>query len=494
VSYTVDPGHLARISAVAVVGTDKVNPRVVRRAVGLRAGQPYSRKALSQTQQNLYRIDLFTYASVGLVDSLRSGPDDSMVAISVQVTEGKLNAVRAGAGYGTLDCFRGQAGWTGRNFFGGGRSLDVSGRLSKVAGRSIACPGIRTDDDPERQKLNYEGRVSLHEPFLFTRNTSASFSLFTERHSEYKTFTRITSGAQVAITQLLAPTVPLNFTYDVALGRTIADPAIFCTYLNICQLDDTVFSARQIESTLGLGLALNRANSVLDPSRGAAFSTQVRYSSPLIGADPQRQFAKGVIEFSQYNQIRRSGVFAWRVRLGAVIPAQLSLLGSSQQFVPPDERLYLGGPYSVRGYGQNELGPLVRVLVDIDTTTASPKVDTVTAPTGGDRLVLANAELRWRLFGRLQGALFVDAGQIYGGQPRALDESLRITPGIGLRFTTPLGPLRLDVAYNPSGPTPGPLYQPVGSELRLLDPDFHPPFQDKFFNHLRFHLSVGQAF
>jgi outer membrane protein insertion porin family len=489
---------------VAVTGTSRIQRSVVRRAVGLRAGQPFSRAALNETQRNLYRTDLFTYVSVGLVDSLRTGPDDSLVAIQVRVNEGKLHAVRAGTGYGALDCFRGVTGWTGRNFFGGGRSLDVGARISKVG--SQFCPGLQSDTVTERRMLNYELTLTFREPFLLHRSTSGSVSLFAERHSELSTFTRIAQGGQLTVSQILGINVPVNFTYDLSSGRTIADPAVFCTFLNICRLEDTVFSARRRESTLGAEFVWNRANSAQDPTGGNMLSLQVRYASQLIGSDAQRQFTKGTVEFADYERVGRRMVFAWRIRLGALLPARLTALSTPQQFVPPDERFYLGGPNTVRGYSQNELGPLVRVVTGYDTVKTGNSIlanaagsdslvpQTRTSPTGGDRVVLGNVELRVPLAGRLSGALFVDVGEVYGGQPRAPIETLHVTPGVGIRFATPIGPVRFDVGYNPRSPTPGPLYLPVPPDLTLVDPNYQPPSPTTFFNHLRFHLSVGQPF
>ncbi|MBI4500420.1 MAG: BamA/TamA family outer membrane protein [Gemmatimonadetes bacterium] len=501
VTYTVDPGKLARISAVAVTGARQIQPSVVRRAVGLRSGQKFSQAALAETQRNLYRTDLFTYVSVSLVDSVRNSPDDSLVAIQVQVNEGKLRVVRAGAGYGALDCFRGIAGWTGRNFFGGGRSLDVSARLSKVG--TQLCPGLISDKDSVRRALNYELAATFREPFLFTRSTSGALSFFAERHSEVNTFTRISRGGELTVTQLFGLNSPVNFTYDLSSGRTIADPAIYCTLLNVCQLEDTIFSARRRESTLGAGINWNRANSVMDPSRGTVLSVQLRYAAPLIGSDDQRQFTRGSLELAAYHSLGLRTVFAWRVRLGALLPAQLGFLAATKRFVPPDERFYLGGPNTVRGYGQNELGPLVRVRTRKPLQNSEGKDSVVNgvvvedtlyraSPTGGDRVVLGNAELRFPIYQRLSGALFVDVGEIYGGEPRAPAEVLHVTPGIGLRFATPIGPIRVDVGYNPQDPTPSPLYEAVPPELRKVEDAFRPT--QKWSDRFHVHLSVGQPF
>ncbi len=496
VSFSVDPGHLARISAVAVTGAGKVDPRVVRRAVGIRAGEPYSRKELYETQSTLYRTDLFSYVNVGLVDSIRTTADDSMVAVQVQVNEGKLHAIRAGVGFGTLDCLRGTSGWTGRNFFGGGRSLDVTGRLSKVGAQNQTFCPLGDEKDSVRRQLNYEASVTLREPFLFSRQTSGTFTLLAERHSEIKAFTRISQGAELGVTQLVGQEIPINFTYSLSIGQTIASPEVFCTFLNVCRLEDTVFSGRRWESTLGAGINLNRANSILDPTRGSLLSLQLRYASPLIGSDRQRQFTKGVFEVAAYHPLSRRTVVAWRVRLGALLPAQVGVGISNQTFVPPDERLYLGGPNTIRGYPQNELGQVIRVITSIDSATNSLVSDTTerTSSTGGDRLALANLELRFPILGRLQGAMFADFGGLFGGQPRAAREVFHLTPGIGIRFATPVGPLRIDVAYNPLDPTPGPRYKVVGGELVLLQADYAPPLPGNWDDHLQFHFSVGQAF
>jgi len=176
--------------------------------------------------------------------------------------------------------------------------------------------------------------------------------------------------------------------------------------------------------------------------------------------------------------------------------------------VPPAERFYGGGATTVRGFDQNTMGPVVRVL---DRRQRSPsdtlRSDTLrVAPVGGNQILLANAELRFPLpilAGRLRGALFVDAGQV---AQRDTNETFplrdfRVTPGVGIRVVTPIGPVRLDVAYNGYAPQRGKLYlveldaqsQPTGN-LTELSPDFAPPAPDTFWKRLKIHFAVGQAF
>jgi len=164
------------------------------------------------------------------------------------------------------------------------------------------------------------------------------------------------------------------------------------------------------------------------------------------------------------------------------------------QYVPPQERFYGGGPSSVRGYGQNELGPVVRVIGDSLLSNA----DTIVSPTGGNQIFFANAELRFPLPvapDRLRAAIFLDIGQVYQRSDELVSfKGIRATPGAGIRIITPLGPIRLDVAYNGYAPEPGALYQQQGTQLILVDPAFAPAAPTSFLKRLRVHLSVGQAF
>jgi outer membrane protein assembly factor BamA len=170
----------------------------------------------------------------------------------------------------------------------------------------------------------------------------------------------------------------------------------------------------------------------------------------------------------------------------------------SGAFIPPEQRFYAGGPNDVRGFDRNELGPVVYVVPQshVDAVGAdSISADSVrVAATGGNTLALANIEIRVPspvFSSRLRLAAFVDAGGVWQ-RPRT-SALIRVTPGVGLRVATPLGPARLDVAYNPYKLQAGTLYQfdttgsltPVpGKGAYIL------PRSGKF----TFHIAVGQPF
>lgn len=516
VSFDVFPGTRARIAEVSVVGAREIGEDVIRRMIPIRAGSVFRMEDLFESQRELYRVGVFNYVTVRLVDSVPESPDDSLVSVAVTLAEGDLSRIRLGAGYGSIDCFRGLAGWTASNFIGGARTLDVTARVSKIgAGDPFTwgldqnvCFGLKDETESARLDLNYAVTATLQEPHLFSRRRSGSFTVFGEKVSELNAYVRTAVGGELAVTQQIRRNLPVRLTYQLQVARTRADLATFCTFLNVCRGEDLVFTDRLRRSTLGLRVVRDRANSTLDPTRGNRASAEVRWASTIIGSDSLVQFMRGVGEIAGYHRVGRRGVFAWRIRMGGLVPPTLSLSGQSVQFVPPDERFYGGGPNSVRGFGQNQLGPLVRVLEGAPPGDSVLVVDSLgvqqnlpgrlrTSPTGGNTLYLANAELRFPLpvfSGRLSGALFVDAGQVFQrGDALVKFGDVRFTPGAGVRLASPLGPVRLDVAYNAYDETPGLLYQAVGSELREIG-TVSPVRGTGLFERVQLHFSVGQAF
>ncbi|MEX0691581.1 MAG: BamA/TamA family outer membrane protein [Gemmatimonadales bacterium] len=516
VSFQVDPGPRSRIGRIEVDGADQLGEGSVRRLIPLREGELFRQRDLDQSQRDLYRLEAFNYVRVGLLDSVPDGPGDTLVGVLVRVAEGDLYGIRASLGYGSVDCLRGLIGWRARNFFGGGRQLDMTGRVSKVGtGRPFAwgmqsrfpcgtVPGaLSAEDDPERLDLNWELSSTFSQPYFLGSRNTLNVTLTGEERAEFKAYLRRSVGGEVGVTHLAAASVPITLSWTATWGSTSAEPAIFCSFLNVCRVEDTeLFSQRRVESRLGFRVLRDRRNNALDPAEGSFFSLEGRFAARAIGSDSLIQFSRGVAEVAVYRRLGRSGVLAFRVRTGAIVPPSIDLSGQNVQFVPPEHRFYAGGPTTVRGYGQNQLGPVVRVVdptrgdsVTLPDSTRAFVPDTITSPTGGNSYIVANVELRVPLTARIQGALFVDAGQlIERGNELFPVREIAVTPGLGIRFVSPLGPVRLDFAYNPRDPQAGPLYERQGQDLVLLDSAFQPAAPSGFFRRLQIHFSVGQAF
>ncbi|MGH7699226.1 MAG: BamA/OMP85 family outer membrane protein [Gemmatimonadales bacterium] len=503
-------GPRMRIGTVEIQGLEDIDTSTVRRMLSLAPGNLYRRRDLFQSQRDLYGMDVFRSVNVELVDSVPPrDPADTTVRVLVRLVEGPRHAVRLGAGYGSLDCFRAQGAWSAHDFLGGARTLTVSGRVSKLGvGHPLdskfgdeVCKQL--EEDRTSDTLNYNVGVTLEQPAFLSPRHRASVGVFAERRSEFKAYTREAIGVNLGVTFNAQRVLPLTLGWSYARTRTSADPAQFCRDFTVCDLEDQEFlRAERPFAAVTLTGVRDRTNSPLDPTRGSLLTGTLMYASTLVGSDTLYQFNRGEVEFARYYPIGRRSVFAWRIRGGTIVPQRITLEGlETETFVPPDQRFYAGGPNSVRGYGRNELGPLVYVTRSIEVTgTDTTFNDVRAAPTGGNTALVLNAELRvpsplWPQ--RMRLALFVDVGRVWdrGNEILSLD-SLRVTPGLGLRVATPLGPVRLDVAYNGYPPTPGKLYLQTATSLVELRPEhpLDPEPPDGLLRRLVLQFAVGQAF
>jgi outer membrane protein insertion porin family len=511
VSLLVEPGVPSVVGEIHVEGIERVDSTFVRKLLATSPGRPFEASDLVLSQQNLYRSELFRFATVRL-DTAHFKPGSGEVPLTIVVTEGLMHRARASAGYGTNDCFRSGIGWTARNALGHGQIFDISAQASKLgAGRPTTFQGLRNticsalkEDTVGSDRVNYNLTASFRRPLFITQANTLTLSLFAERRSEFLVYLREDIGGSVTLVRETQNRVPLSLTYRLSYGRTEANNVSFCAFFNACtDTDISELQQRRLLATATLGAKRIRVDNPLDPSEGNALTAELTHSSRLIGSSRFAVFTRFVADASQYFPIG-SSVLALHLRGGIVLAPELALSGGRSNFVPPEQRFYAGGPNDVRGYSRNELGPLVYVVeesnVVVDTTTGNQVIKDEslvrTAATGGNTLIVANAELRVPspLFKRqLRLAAFVDGGSVWErGQGSAGGPSFRITPGVGLRFVTPLGPARLDVAYNRYDFQPGRLYliHPSGS-LELLRDNYQRP---KSKSPLVFQFGVGQAF
>jgi outer membrane protein assembly complex protein YaeT len=506
-SVTLDayPGPRAMIGRIEVIGTQRVDSAIVRKLLVARTGRRYSQEELFESQRNLYESDLFRFATVN-IDSSAYQPADTTVPLVVQVNESKSRRIRGGLGYATYDCFRGSLGWTTRDFLGAGRILDLTSRVSKVGvGNPVdwgldqnICQTSR-DDSVGSAKANFYLGASVRRPAFLSPNNAITVSLFAERRSEYKVYLRQETGASVALTRTTPRRRnPLSLTYTITYGRTEATALSFCSVFGACT-EDVVAPLRQnlVLATLTALATFPRVNSPIDPTRGRIGSIELTHSSKYIGSSTLQQFTRAVGGMSWYRPLSRDVVLSWRIRGGLIFSPELDVGNVSGAFVPPDQRFYAGGPNDVRGFERNELGPVIYVVPDNAVIGDSVVADSVrVAATGGNTLALGNVELRvpspiWS--SRLRFAAFVDAGGVWQRQGPRSQRVIRVTPGVGIRIATPLGPARLDVAYNPNKLQPGTLFQaddagnltPVPGEGAYVLP------RDRRYS---IHIAVGQPF
>jgi outer membrane protein assembly complex protein YaeT len=505
VGFDVVPGPHARVGEIAIAGVQGVSLRTVRRSLAVREGDVSNQDALYDSQRSLYQTDLFRYVSVGVAAESTVAGSDSLVRVQVQVQEGPRTRFRTGVGYGTIDCFRVQSTLSQNNFLGGARQLELTGKVSKLGfghptalgSRNVWCPGL-AEDSRFSDTLNYLAAITFTQPALFARRNAIAISAFAERRSEFKAFERIGVGGSVSLAFGVGRDLPVTFTYRLAYGRTRADTSTFCVYFDRCEQSAIAqLAASRRQATLGVSVLGKRTDNPVDPSRGHVTSLEAAYAGPATGS--QYAFAKIVFETARYRRLSRDWVVAFRVRAGIVRPGLSTVPGGVIRFVPPEERFYLGGPSTVRGYGRNEMGPVVYLADSLDVD--SMPIGLRTSPLGSSAIALGNVELRFPspvLSSRLRLAAFVDAGQLWDQTTGGLIPSgWRATPGLGIRIATPLGPMRLDAAYNGYARQPGPLYvvNTAGGTLDLKYSDYPGPKRSTaFLRRLQLHFSVGQAF
>ncbi|MGH7578672.1 MAG: BamA/OMP85 family outer membrane protein [Gemmatimonadales bacterium] len=509
VTLDVNPSERAVIGEVDVVGVRRLDTALVRDLLVSRPGRRYSQDELLLSQQNLYRSDLFRYATVNIDSaSFQAGADT--VPLLVQVNESRRRRIRGSVGFGTEDCFRGGLAWTTRNFLGSnGRLLDLTSRVSKVGvgdptdwGLQDGICAASRNDTIGSALLNYNLGATIRRPAFLSATSNLSVSLYTERRSEFRVYLRRETGTTVTLRrEQLRRRIPLSLAYNLSYGRTEATAVSFCASFNACTPDVVSLLEQNRVLALLTGTAtVPRVNNVLDPSRGSLKSLEVSVSSRFLGSASFQQFTRVVADAAWYRPLTRDVVLSWHIRGGAIFAPEVDVASERGNFIPPEQRFYAGGPNDVRGFERNELGPVVYVVPKSEVDRAAADTSAINtdsvqvSATGGNTLAVANIELRVPspVFGsRLRLAAFVDAGGAWQRGDR--DPVIRVTPGVGLRLATPLGPARLDVAYNPYRLQAGPLFQfDTDGKLEPV------PGQNQYVRdregRFTFHFAVGQPF
>ena len=476
VEVSVVPGVRAKLGRIALevdAGDDnrRVSDATVRRAMALETGDWYSARAIIDAQRNLYQTDAFQRVDLQ-PDSIQPA-GDSIVNLVVRLVEGDRWAARGGLGWATLDCFRMQGSLTDRDFLPFAQRLELTGRVSKIGignpldGAPNLCQG-QARSDPYSRTLNYYTSMTVRQPVRANQARVPSLTLFSSTLSEFKAFLRRTPiGGALSVTDPFPISgVPSTLSYQVELGRTEAEPAFFCAVFNACDNESRTFLQRNNRlAALEYSVVRERANDRVRPSGGSTVRVTVRHASTLIGSDRSQQFNRGTGDVSWYRALRGGATLVAHLRGGVVYGGGTT--PRTGGFIPPQERLYAGGPTTVRGFRQNELGPAVYIVSRYDTVRVngqtfyradSTSVTERVVPTGGNTLIVGNLEAQLpspvapKL---LQIAVFADAGKLWnrGTTSRAAtlsDEgpSVKITPGMGIRIASPFGAIRVDLGYN----------------------------------------------
>ncbi len=489
--YSGPPTFLGPLS---VVGNTTVPETVVRRMLPFREGDPYSQELLFDGQRNLYNLDIFSFASI--VPNLTNVPD-SIVPLLVQVTEGDTHRVRAGAGLSSADCVNTEARWASRNFMGGARRLQFTGRVANILAPIFESTLCRESGTGEYGELTWSVSADFNQPWLLSPRNSLSMSLFGERQSLPDVFVREGLGLNLGITHLLTPTTAATFSLRPQISSLDAAEIFFCSnYLVCAPRDIRVLQRANWLSPVGVRFSQDRRNQALSPTRGHALVLDLEHADDWSGSD--FRYTRLVGEASWYTQTRSRWVFAARLRGGVVAEGGFRGLVQNQgsaEIIHPEKRFYAGGSNSVRGFAQNRLGPQVLNVLKVENllrprngqevgvctpqevmnltcdAAALPDQEIIPRPTGGTSLLEGSLEARFPISGQIwEGATFLDFGQVWEDPGDFDPGDLEFTPGFGVRFLSPIGPIRVDVGYRFD----------QGDRLRVVTPQIRPfdPNQD----------------
>lgn len=472
ITYDVAAGPRSRYGHITIAGNENLSQSTVLRTLQFRAGDVYRVDQLQEAQARLFGLEILRSASI--VPDYESG-QDSIVPVTVRLQEGDLHRVRAGTGWSTNECLDVESRWVSRDFFGGGRRLQVRGRVSNVLAQEfqgLFCdPGTR---DTRFFKPNWLASADFSQPWIFSTRNSFQASLYAERQSLPDAFVRTAVGLQLALTRNIGPRTPLTLSYRPERSRLDAAEPLVCSTFLVCTRED-IAELQSAQWLAPIGLTFTRAttDNLLNPTRGYQLLIDLEHAEAFTGS--RFSYSRVVTEASRYGRLAGRSILAGRLRIGWVGAGGFEgLLGqqSTADIVHPQKRFYAGGANSVRGFPQSRLGPRVLFvrdvtsLLDTATTATHTSVCTPTAvasltcdatdlpssgftprATGGTRVLEGNLEVRLPLGGKFEGALYTDFGQVWDASQSVSLDDVEVTPGFGVRYMSPIGPLRLDLAY-----------------------------------------------
>jgi len=395
--YDVDPGIAYRLAAVTLDGERWSRPAPLLRAAGLaglRLGEPFTDAAVEEARTRLFRTGLFSRVDA---EVKKAGDGEA------RVTLGLAEKPRFHLGYGVR--------W--ESSVGTGAVLDFVDQ--NFLGRAITV-GLRglyqTDDRSGRLYLRTGGVLGT--PISFEGYAEVR-RLFTPEEKNQEVEDRREVAVEAVRPLGAADTAHLYVRYRTThIFEVVPDP----------------FFPLDLELRLplvGLQLLRDTRDDKIDPRRGLFASVDLSGSGTFLGSD--FDYARLFGQVASFRDVRLAGrpwTWAQSVRLG------LEHLFGGREIIR-DELFFAGGPYSVRGYRQDSLGPREDLGV-------------VVRPARGQALFVINEELRFALPWSLTGLAFFDAGQVWA-RPRDASFDLAKSIGLGLRASTPLGLLRLDAAY-----------------------------------------------
>jgi outer membrane protein insertion porin family len=533
VRITVDPKWKTTVGSITVSGNEHISERTILNSLEMEPGHIYRRRDLIASQRNLYESNLFRQAVI-----IVPPKGDSVKEIEVTVQEAPLNEARTSLGFNTVDFLQTEGRYTRYNFLGGARRLDVRAVVGNLLAPQLngALFFQHVTDEPAYLRPTWQASLDFTQPWFRSPKNTVAASVFAHRRSAPSVFIDNGFGTSGTFTREMAARATASLNYRFELTEVQAGDIYFCQYYGVCDITTiTALQRRHRLSPLAITTTTDRTNDIFFPTTGYFARLDAEHASHVTLSDFRYNRVAG--DASKYFLVGRRRVIAARVRGGWVqglrgtnralgVPAD-----TGEEVLHPRKQFYAGGSQSVRGYGENQLGPRVLTvdpsrLLDTNRTVACDTASLVSGacdpndpannmrlrsadfqprPLGGTSLIEASVEYRFPLWRQLGGAVFVDGALVgEGGLGRISKGTGAITPGFGARYYSPAGAIRVDLGIRPTLVERLPVVTEVIENgerkivtlrtLRTYDPLDGASGIRQVLNRLTLHLSIGQAF
>jgi outer membrane protein assembly complex protein YaeT len=488
--YVIKEGRQQYIQDVLVKGTRDTRMRLIDRRIKIQDGDPLSPLAITDSQKELYNTGVLAKVSSAVQDPEGQTAHKHVIYDIDEADRYNLNLgfgaefARFGGASTDLGAPAGSTGFSPRlsldltriNLWGIGHYASIRGRVSNLDKRA-------SFDYTAPRFQNVEGR-------------NITFTALWENAHDVNTFTAQREEASIQISQQFTKALTGLFRYT---WRYVTTSDVVIPALLIPQLLQPVRIGM-----LSANFAHDRRNDPTDATRGIFTTTNLDVASPYFGSE--RSFVRLLVKNATYHRVTRNTVLARETTFGAILPFSVPAGLSNVDAVPLPERFFGGGNSSLRAFPENQAGPR-----DIGVTANGVQVSPPTGfPIGGNALLMNMTEYRFPLIGdNIKGVLFHDMGNVYTDlgsisfrvrQQNLQDFNYMVhAAGFGIRYRTPIGPVRVDLAYSINPPsflgfkgTTEELLQCNPNAIGPL-PAVCTPVQQRI-SHFQFFFSIGQTF
>jgi translocation and assembly module TamA len=394
VTIKVDPHKKASFGSTTVLGAENIDPDFARYMLDIQKGEVFNPTEIGKGLRRLRGLDVFNSASISEADILSK---NNQLPLTLALSERKPRVIGAGTEYSTTDGIALKNYWRHRNLFGQAEKLSFESEVSRITKAE------------SWDTLNYLAQLSFDKPGFLHPDAAYGAALRVKQTvDEAATGNDIRQSRLVELTNQF--TRKFDEQRDISLGVGLEYTE------EVSNNNTTTYLVASLPSTL----RWDYRNSKLNPSQGWQAKASIE---PGYEVRSEKPYLKIDGEASHYFalDVKKSWVIASRIAVGS-----FALGGET---LPTKKRFYAGGGGSVRGYSYQRIGPK----------------DSQDLPTGGLSLLESSLELRKQITEKFQIVPFIDAGVVSNERLPTVDD-IRYGAGLGLRYLTPIGPLRLDVA------------------------------------------------